>query len=203
MRNYKRVSAHGHGRAKLGKRGIYAITLGVTGVLVVAALTLSLTFGLRGRFTDDSVHVDVPPVTPKITFGAPLESVTVSKHESLNKLVYNDTLKQWRTHNGADFSASENSSVFSVADGTVKSVENTILEGVVVTIGHIEGYVSVYKGLESAFVAEGDTVKMGDAIGKVGTMMCEKSDGPHLHLEMKKDGKFVSPTALLDVSENK
>ena len=202
MRNYKRVSAHGSANRKLSKRGVYAVTLGVTGVLVVAALTLSLTFGLKGRI-DDSAHVDVPPVTPSISFGAPLDSVTVAKGASLHKLVYNDTLKQWRTHNGADFVASADSNVLSVADGTVSKVENTILEGVVVTVAHAEGYVSVYKGLESAQVAEGDTVVKGDVLGKVGTMMCEKNDGSHLHLEMKKDGKFVSPTDILGVSDDK
>ena len=202
MRNYKRVSSHAGEKRKLSRRGVYAVTLGVTGVLVVAALTLSLTFGLRGR-GDDSAHVDAPPVAPSISFGAPLDSVTLHKDASLKRLVYNDTLKQWRTHNGADFSASADSSVLSVADGTVKSVENTILEGVVVTVTHAEGYESVYKGLESAQVAEGDEIKKGDTLGKVGTMMSEKNDGPHLHLEMKKDGKFVSPTDLLGVSDDK
>ena len=127
----------------------------------------------------------------------------MAKQASLNKLVYNSTLKQWRTHNGADFVASADSSVLSVADGTVSKVENTILEGVVVTVAHAEGYVSVYKGLESAQVAEGDEVKKGDTLGKVGTMMSEKSEGTHLHLEMKKDGKYVSPTDILGVSEDK
>ncbi len=178
-------------------------------VLVAVAVTLSLVFGLRGRDaapTDDSVPVVTPPpvVQPEpITFTAPLGTVSITKQAALNKLVYNDTLKQWRTHNGVDFEAAEGSDVCAIADGTVEKVENTILEGTVITVTHKEGYTSIYKGLGSAAVQAGDNVKKGSVIGKVGTMLCEQNAGAHLHLELKKDNNFVVPTDYITAGEEK
>lgn len=195
-------------RKRLGRRGIHALAISASVLVVAVALTLSLTFGLRGKTnvpTDEgSKPVVVPPVTEKpVEFRAPLGECNILKAAALNKLVYNDTLKQWRTHNGVDFEAVAGSEVLSIAEGKVTGVETTILEGVVVTVTHADGYVSVYKGLESASVAEGDSVESGHTIGKVGTMMCEQNSGAHLHLEMKKDGKLVSATDYIDIGADK
>lgn len=194
-------------KRKPSKRGWQALAIGASVLLVAAALTLSLTFGLRGRdktpIDEDYKPVVVPPVNEPLTFGAPLSACTVIKAAALNRLVYNETLKQWRSHNGVDFEAEAGSDVMSIAAGTVTKVENTILEGVVVTVAHEEGFESIYKGLESATVADGDSVAAGAVLGKVGTMMCEKSAGAHLHLEMKKDGAFVAATDYIDAETNK
>lgn len=208
MRTYKR-SSHTSEKPKkrMGKKGVYALAVSASVVLIAVALTLSLTFGLRKTDVpvDDGTHVDVPPVNnpPALTFGSPLSECTVKKAAAIDKLVYNETLKQWRTHNGVDFEAVADSDVYSVADGTVSKVENTILEGVVVTVTHAEGYVSIYKGLDSASVESGDTVTKGSVIGKVGTMMCEHLQGTHLHLEMKKNGAYVSATDYIDTGAEK
>ncbi len=207
MRTYKRSRPTAEKQSKKGmtRKGVYALALSASVVLIAVALTLSLTFGLRKSPVDNNTHVDAPPVTtpPAIVFCAPLSECNVVKAAALNRLVYNDTLKQWRTHNGVDFQAAAGSEVLAVADGTVTGVESTILEGVVITVSHAEGYVTVYKGLDSASVESGDTVTGGAVIGKVGTMMCEQNTGAHLHLEMKKDGQYVSATDYIDVESNK
>ena len=208
MRTYKssRPTAEKPKR-KLSKRGVHALAISASVVLVAVALTLSLTFGLRGNNVpvdnDTKPTVTPPPVTETIKFYAPLGVCTVQKEAALNRLVYNDTLKQWRSHNGVDFEAATGSDVLSVAEGTVTNVENTILEGVVVTVKHADGFESIYKGLESAAVESGETVKGGDKLGVIGTMMCEQKAGAHLHLEMKKDGKFVVATDYIDIGNEK
>ena len=185
------------------KKASVAITTAAV-LLVALAVTLSLTFGLRKKpVTDETITTVVPPVEDKLTFTAPLANCTVAKAAALNKLVYNDTLKQWRTHNGVDFEAAAGSDVWAIADGKVEKVENTILDGTVITISHKKGYVSVYKGLGSAAVQEGDAVSSGTVIGKVGNMMCEQNSGAHLHLEMKKDGKYVVATDYLELAAEK
>lgn len=207
MRTYKssRPTAE-KSKKRMSKKGVYALAVSASVVLVAVALTLSLTFGLRGKndipTNDDYTPVVVPP-TPGISFSAPLGECAVIKAAALNRLVYNETLKQWRTHNGVDFEAAAGSDVLCVCDGTISAVESTILEGVVVTVQHAEGYVSIYKGLESAAVEAGETVSAGAKLGTVGTMMCEQHQGAHLHLEMKKDGKYVSATDYIDVETNK
>ena len=206
MRTYKsnRPTAE-KSKKRMSKKGVYALAASASVVLIAVALTLSLTFGLRSNVPADEQDKPVvnDPIVNKITFTAPLTQCTVTNGAALNKLVYNDTLKQWRTHNGVDFEAAAGSDVLSVADGTVKSVENTILEGVVVTVEHAEGYVTIYKGLETAAVEAGETVMAGAKLGSIGNMMCEKHMGAHLHLEMKKDGKYVAATDYIELENNK
>ncbi|MBR7141699.1 MAG: M23 family metallopeptidase, partial [Clostridia bacterium] len=98
---------------------------------------------------------------------------------------------------------SENAPVKSIANGKISKVEQTTLEGVVVTVAHENGLVSVYKSLASASVKEGDEVNAGTQIGVAGTMLTESSDGVHLHLEMLENGKLVNPLSYLEIESNK
>ena len=137
-------------------------------------------------------NVNVPVVTaPKFT--APVENGSVIRECTLTSLVYMPSLNMWKTHNGMDFSASENAPVLCVTDGKVTAVENTTLEGVVVTVEHANGLVSVYKSLASSTVKVGDSVSTGSEIGKAGTMLTETSDGIHVHLEMLEGGELIDP----------
>ncbi len=161
--------------------------------------------------TPDDEQVSTPdpdqgadaPVVVAPTFTLPISSGTLIRECSLTSLVYMPSLNMWKTHNGMDFSASENSSVLAVTDGKVKAVENTTLEGVVVTVEHAGGLVSVYKSLSSASVSVGDSVQTGSVLGVVGTMLTENSDGIHLHLEMTKDGALVDPAQYIGYDINK
>lgn len=141
-----------------------------------------------GADADVNVPVDASP-----RFTLPVENGSVIRACSLNGLVYMPSLNMWKTHNGIDFAADKDASVLSVSNGKVLSVETTSLEGVVVTVEHDGGLVSVYKSLSASSVNVGATVSVGDKIGVAGTMLTESSDGIHVHLEMKKNGALVDP----------
>ena len=211
----------GSGRAKDEKKNkIIAWVVAVVSVLVIAAtVTLAVVF-TRGGSVD--VPVDAPvddpsdqpidtPITPPhdnadadaIKFGLPIVNGSVIRESSLASLVYMPSLNMWKTHNGVDFAATENAPVLSVADGKVTSVEQTTLEGVVITVDHGEGVVSIYKSLASASVRVGDEVKLGGEIGKAGTMLTENSDGFHVHLEMTVNGTLTDPLEYVDAEINK
>lgn len=211
----------GSGRAKDEKKNkIIAWVVAVVSVLVIAAtVTLAVVF-TRGGSMD--VPVDAPvddpsdqpidtPITPPhdnadadaIKFGLPIVNGSVIRESSLASLVYMPSLNMWKTHNGVDFAATENAPVLSVADGKVTSVEQTTLEGVVITVDHGEGVVSIYKSLASASVKVGDEVKLGGEIGKAGTMLTENSDGFHVHLEMTVNGTLTDPLEYVDAEINK
>jgi murein DD-endopeptidase MepM/ murein hydrolase activator NlpD len=136
-------------------------------------------------------------------FSLPIENASVIREAALDKLVYMPSLNMWKTHSGVDFEASENASVKAIASGKVESVEETTLEGVVVTISHEDGLTSIYKSLASASVSVGDVVFQGTTIGVAGTMLTEKADGVHLHLEMTLNGELVDPLLYLDAEIDK
>ena len=58
------------------------------------------------------------------SFNKPLENYEVIKDYS-SDLIYNEKMKDYRTHNGTDVLASEGSKVYAAAKGKVKGVYNT------------------------------------------------------------------------------
>lgn len=179
-------------------------------VTVVAVLSLSaLVIGLSIFFAVSSSKneqsntptVDVIDVVkPVEAYSVPVSSYTIVKEASIDKLVYMPSLNMWKTHNGVDFAVSEASQVGAVFSGTVKSVEQSTLEGVTVTVEQANGMTAIYKSLSESAVKVGDKVENGSLIGLAGTMLSENDIGVHLHLELKKDGKYVNPLEYIDVS---
>lgn len=200
MKTYQSSTKEKKTKKNFFMRNIYGIIFGATLLVVAGIITLTLVLNNRtpsqvGPGPD--VDIDVP--TPKPTYIVPLDEYTMGQSAALDKLVYSSTLNQWRTHNGIDLMASAGAVVKSVGSGTVEKVETTTLEGVVVTVAHADGLVSIYKGLSSDVnVKVGDGVSAGDVIGTVAdTMMMEQREGAHLHLEMKLAGKYVDPASYI------
>lgn len=86
-------------------------------------------------------------------------------------------------HEGIDFAAKTGTPVFATADGRVSVADRTGGYGNVIDISHGYNYVTRYAHLSEILVAEGDQVKRGQLIGKVGSS--GKSTGPHLHYEVR------------------
>lgn len=130
----------------------------------------------------------------------PVQGEILAKY-SEGELVKNETLGEWRTHDGIDISAALGTDVLSCADGKVLEVTNDPLWGTCVTVEHSDNVVSCYKGLDTdVLVKAGDEIKINDIIGTVGSSnLAEKSENGHLHFEMKKDGKFTNPLEVMDM----
>lgn len=114
---------------------------------------------------------------------------------SIDDLVYNKTMADWRTHDGVDIAADMGAKVKSIAAGTVQEVFEDDMFGTTVVIDHGNGLVSTYSNLASTpAVSAGDTVAMGDVIGSVGdTALAEINEVTHLHLSMTLNGESVNP----------
>ena len=125
---------------------------------------------------------------------SPLDGTTVTVF-SMTELMYDETMADWRTHDGVDIKAGEGDAVKTAADGTVKEVRYDDLMGVTVVISHADGYETQYSSLQQEPpVEQGKTVKAGDIIGLVGSTAAAEGDvGPHLHFSVSKDGKVVDP----------
>lgn len=210
----------GSGKAKNPKKTklLYWMVAAASVIVIALSVTLAIVFSrtdvpVVAPPVDEGGNVEKPeekpPVidtdtdTDEIKFGLPVENGTVIREAALDTLVYMPSLNMWKSHNGVDFDAAENAPVLAVADGKVVSVEETTLEGIVVSIEHKDGIVSVYKSLSSASVKAGDEVTLGSSIGVAGTMLTEASDNVHVHLEMTVNGEIVNPLEYIDAEINK
>lgn len=119
---------------------------------------------------------------------------------SMDELVYNETLADWRTHNGVDIAAKPGTTVLAACSGSVFSVEEDALMGTTVVLEHAGGYQTTYANLQKAPNVEvGDSVTAGQIIGAVGsTAAAEAAQSSHLHFSVSKDGKIVDPCTFLD-----
>lgn len=95
-------------------------------------------------------------------------------------------------HWGIDLAAAPNEKVMAVADGTVIFAEWSLVTGYVIQVQHSNNLMSVYKHNSTLLKEPGNKVKSGEAIAIVGNTG-ELSTGPHLHLELWKDGNAIDP----------
>ena len=119
---------------------------------------------------------------------------------SVDQLLYNETLDDWRTHDGVDIAAAEGDAVLAACAGTVSSITDDPLMGTTVVLEHGNGYQTTYANLQQTPpVAQGDSVTAGQIIGTVGTTAsAESAQGPHLHFSVTKDGDAVDPDTYLN-----
>jgi murein DD-endopeptidase MepM/ murein hydrolase activator NlpD len=100
-------------------------------------------------------------------------------------------------HHGIDFAVPMNTPVHCPADGIVRlAAKNMYLMGNTLMIDHGLGVQSIFMHLNRIFVKEGDTVKQGDVIGRVGKS--GRATGPHLHWGVSVGTIPVDPARLLN-----
>ncbi len=128
----------------------------------------------------------------------PLAQCDVINDFSNGELVKSATSGIWQTHNGVDLSASVDTAVQAVADGTVTKVYEDALLGICVTIDHTD-FTANYCNLGvGVIVIEGDTVEKGSIIATVGdTSTSESALDSHLHFETIKDGNYINPLDII------
>ena len=95
-------------------------------------------------------------------------------------------------HKGMDFSAKSGTPIYATGDGIVKKADGTVSGfGNHIEINHGYGYMTLYAHLSKYKVKAGQKVKRGDIIGYVGST--GRSEAPHLHYEVHKNGEVVNP----------
>lgn len=103
----------------------------------------------------------------------------------------------WRQHTGTDYAAAMGTPVRAIGDGVVVAARWLGGYGNCVDIRHPNGYVSRYGHLRNfgRGIRAGAHVTMGTTIGYVG--MTGWATGPHLHFEIRIDGKPRDPRLAL------
>ena len=100
-------------------------------------------------------------------------------------------------HNGEDISAPLGADVAATNDGVVRLTVDHFFSGKGIFLDHGLGFYSMYFHLSEVLVKDGESVKAGQVIGKVGAT--GRATGPHLHWGVKLNGARVNPYALLDL----
>lgn len=97
-----------------------------------------------------------------------------------------------KMHWGMDFTAPRGTPVYASGDGVVERADsNSSGYGKHIRINHGYGYTSLYAHLYKYNVRKHQKVKRGDLIGFVGST--GRSEAPHLHYEIFKDGDRINP----------
>ena len=114
---------------------------------------------------------------------------------SMDRLVYNRTMADWRVHDGLDIAAEIGAAVLAISDGVVEAVFADDLYGTTIIIAHGGELRSVYSNLAAEpNVSAGESVSAGQIIASVGTTaICEANEAPHLHFSMSKSSESVNP----------
>ncbi len=190
---------------------VYIATLAILVVCAVVVIAVSIASrkdtpeplpttpndGTGENVTPDGGENETPK-EEKPTFVSPVVG-TVLKGHSLTEPVFSETLNEWRTHQGVDILTSENAPVFAAESGVVSAIYDDPFHGRTVEVTHSMNYKTVYSNLakeDAAFVSVGSKVESGERIGTVGyTAIFEIADEPHLHFEMKSNGKALDPLA--------
>ncbi len=104
-------------------------------------------------------------------------------------------------HAGVDFASKRGTPVLATADGVVVFSGWQSGYGRLVEIRHMDGLKTRYAHNQKNLVKEGDMVKKGQAIAKLGST--GRSTGPHVHFEVRKNGKAVNPLKYVGTEKTK
>lgn len=96
-----------------------------------------------------------------------------------------------KMHEGLDVGASYGTDIYAAADGIVTYAGKKAGFGLFVQIDHGYGIETIYAHSQKIIAKNGQQVKRGDLLAKVGSTGA--STGPHLHYEVRVNGIAVDP----------
>lgn len=129
----------------------------------------------------------------KSVFIRPVEG-EISTGFGLNRIINGQRRSQ---HSGVDLRAEEGTPVFASNHGVVVLVDELFFSGKTVILDHGWGLYSMYFHLSEALVKEGNLVRAGAILGRVGST--GRSTGPHLHWGIRIGRARVDPLSLLKI----
>ncbi|MFP3090465.1 M23 family metallopeptidase [Treponema sp. TIM-1] len=125
-------------------------------------------------------------------FSFPLRTYRITSPFGLRRNPVTGTVK---IHEGLDLAAPAGTDVFAARDGVVTDLGEDPIYGKYIVIRHGENWVSLYGHLSAIHTTLRSPVRTGDLIGKVGST--GQSTGPHLHFELRQNGRAQDPGKLL------
>ncbi|PHS26033.1 MAG: peptidase M24 [Robiginitomaculum sp.] len=129
-------------------------------------------------------------------FAKPVQNARISGFYGSQRVLNG---KPKRPHMGMDFAVPKGTPIAAPAGGVVTLADPDLyFEGGTVFLDHGQGLVSVFMHMSSLDVHDGQRVKKGDILGKVGAT--GRATGPHLHWSLKwKNRYYVNPDSALSL----
>lgn len=167
-----------------------------TGALIAAAVS-ALAFAGAAQATEvegetaavattTTASTTTATVFRTIAFAAPVEGYDINSRYGP---------RGGRMHQGIDIAAPTGTPILSAAEGVVLRTGRSSSYGNFAEVRHDNGVTSFYAHMSHISVSEGDTLAAGGLIGEVGST--GRSTGPHLHFEIRLDGRQINPTEFL------
>jgi murein DD-endopeptidase MepM/ murein hydrolase activator NlpD len=103
-------------------------------------------------------------------------------------------------HSGIDLAAPLGTAVYAAAGGFAVIVRSETGYGLHVLLKHDGTFTTLYGHLSAVSVGDGAWVAGGGRLGSVGST--GMSTGPHVHLELRRDGRPVDPGVWLPLSSD-
>ena len=94
-------------------------------------------------------------------------------------------------HSGLDLAAPVDTPIHAAAGGVARTAEDPGGYGLYVVVDHGGRVSTLYGHLDWTPLSNGEVVRAGDNLGVVGSSGL--STGPHLHFEVRRDGRPVDP----------
>jgi murein DD-endopeptidase MepM/ murein hydrolase activator NlpD len=95
-------------------------------------------------------------------------------------------------HQGIDIAGPLGLDIHATGDGkVVRAKKGKWGYGHEVKVDHGYGYVTIYAHMQDILVKVGQEIKRGEIVGTLGNT--GRSSGPHLHYEVRKNGRTVNP----------
>ena len=179
-----------------------AILLCLIGYQTVYNKSLTQQFNERESLNDslllvidtyDSIQADLCEVFDNLPVKTPLKTIIIDDDFGWRR---DPITKKGKFHQGLDLKGSYRDTVYATGNGRVIMASWNMGYGRCIVIQHADEFRSLYAHLSKIFIAAGDTIKVGEPIGRVGSS--GRSTGSHLHYEVLQSGYRIDPCCFLN-----
>lgn len=102
-------------------------------------------------------------------------------------------------HDGVDLRAPGGTSTYPISEGFVEKVDSWDKGGNIITILHAKNVRTYYAHMGTVTVQPGQYVDKNTVIGTIGNSGNAINTAPHIHLEVRQNGKLINPGTLFDI----
>lgn len=181
---------------------ILMVLLGVIGYQTVYNKSLTQQFNDRENLNDsllsiitiyDSIQTDLCEALDNLPVKTPLKTIIIDDDFGWRR---DPITNRGKLHQGLDLKGSYKDTVYSTGNGRVIMASWNRGYGRCIVVKHSDDFRSLYAHLSKIFVAVGDSIHVGNPIGRVGSS--GRSTGSHLHYEILHIGHRIDPCGFLN-----